>query len=446
GKRAWIYPQMPKGFLYELRKKFTLIYLIVFFALPFIKINGHPLFMLNVIERKFILFGYIFWPQDFVIFGLAMVTGIIFIALFTVAFGRVFCGWACPQTIFMETVFRRIEYWIEGNATQQKRLNNSPWNKNKIIKKGSKYILFYLISFAISITFLAYILGVDEMATLITKPLDENIGLLTGLIIFASIFYFVFAWFREQACLVVCPYGRLQGVLLDKNSIVVAYDYVRGEPRGKLKKSAEPIDKGDCVDCFQCVKVCPTGIDIRNGTQLECVNCTACIDACDHMMESVNKPKGLIRYDSEAGIKEGKKLTFTPRLKFYTTVLILLLGILTTLIVTRPDVDAVVMRTPGMLFQEQPNNQLSNLYNIKIVNKTFKDILVTVQLQDIDGAIKMVGKNELIVNKESIVSGTFFVMIDKNKLKQRKTNFTVLLIKDGKIIETAKTNFMAPIY
>ena len=311
GKRNFINPKKPKGRLYNLRTRFSIFYLIVFFALPFIKVNGEPLLMLNVLERKFIIFGMVFWPQDFFIFGIAMLTFVVFIILFTVVFGRVFCGWACPQTIFMEMVFRKIEYWIDGDSAKQKQLKAMPWNVEKSTKRIAKFIIFFSISFIIANFFLAYLIGMDQLLGYLEAP-AAHVGTLISLLIFTSVFFFVYWWFREQACLVVCPYGRLQGVLLDKNSIVVAYDHKRGEARGKLKKQddhdckcidckddgacknlnekiAAIAPQGDCIDCFACVRVCPTGIDIRNGTQLECVNCTACIDACDAIMTKHQK-------------------------------------------------------------------------------------------------------------------------------------------------------------
>ncbi len=298
GKREWIYPQQPKGKLYNARTIVGMVCLALMFGVPFIKVNGNPLLLFNIFERKFILFGLTFWPQDFFLLGLTMITFIVFIVLFTILFGRVWCGWTCPQTVFMEILFRRIEYWIEGDASHQKMLNKGPWNREKILKKTTKRLVFFILSFIIANTFLAYVISIDKLWIIISEPVALHIKGLSSLLVLTGVFYSVYAYFREQVCIVICPYGRLQGVLLDKKSLVVAYDYERGEPRAKIKKN-ETRTKGDCIDCNQCVKVCPTGIDIRNGTQLECINCTACIDVCNHMMTSVGLPEGLIRLDSE---------------------------------------------------------------------------------------------------------------------------------------------------
>ena len=226
GKRNFINPKKPKGHYYDLRTWFSLCYLLVFFGIPFIKFHDEPLVMINILERKFIIFGMIFWPQDFFIFGIAMLTFVVFIILFTVVFGRVFCGWACPQTIFMEMVFRKIEYWIDGDFTKQKRLREMPWNGEKIRKRLSKFIIFFGLSFIIANFFLAYLIGVDQLLGYLQNP-GANAGTLVSLLIFTSVFFFVYWWFREQACIVVCPYGRLQGVMLDKNSIIaVSYTHL----------------------------------------------------------------------------------------------------------------------------------------------------------------------------------------------------------------------------
>jgi cytochrome c oxidase accessory protein FixG len=231
--------------------------------------------------------------------------------------------------------------------------------------------------------------------------------------------------------------------MTDKNSILVAYDYIRGEPRGKFKKK-ERTDKGDCIDCMQCVKVCPVGIDIRNGTQLECTNCTACIDACDFMMENIEKPKGLIRFASENNIANKEKLRFTPRIIMYSCVLVALIGFLVVLLATRQDVDATILRTPGMLFQKQENDMISNLYNIKLINKTHTDVPVTLKLRITNGKIKMIGK-EMVIRGETKAESEFFIFLPRASIKERKTVLLVDVYSGDKKIETVKTSFLGPV-
>ncbi|NSL89383.1 cytochrome c oxidase accessory protein CcoG [Chitinophaga sp. Mgbs1] len=444
GKRNWIFAQRPKGRWYNLRSFVSLFYFSVFFSLPFISINGRPLFLLNITEGKFILFGAIFWPQDFFIFGLAMVAFILFIVLFTMAFGRLFCGWMCPQTIFMEMLFRRIEYWIEGDAAAQRVLAKQPWNTDKIIRKTSKHLIFYALSFLIANIFLAYIIGAKALQQIITDPLSRHTGGFIAILIFSGVFYGVFAFLREQVCTIVCPYGRLQGVLLDKNSLLVAYDYQRGEPRGRFRKD-ESRALGDCIDCAQCVKVCPTGIDIRNGTQLECTNCTACIDACDRMMEKTGRPKGLIRYASENGIAKKEPFHFTTRLKIYAGILTLLLGIITFMLMSRKPVSGTVMRTAGMLYQERGTDSLTNLYRIKLINKTTTPIPLVLKLEDEAGKIEMVGHPAITVKAEGQGEGAFFIVMPRNALHNRKSALQIGIYQDNKRIAGMRTTFLGPV-
>ena len=446
GKRVWVYPKKPQGKFYNARTWVSIVLLIVLFGGPFVRINGEPLLMLNVLERKFVIFGQVFWPQDFYLFVLAMITLVIFIVLFTAVYGRLFCGWVCPQTIFMEMVFRKIEYWIEGDYTAQRALDRREWDQNKIVKKTSKHLIFFAISFLIANTFLAYIIGSEALIEIITDPPGEHLAGLGAILVFTGAFYFVFARLREQVCISICPYGRLQGVLLDRQSTVVAYDYRRGEPRGKFRKNEDrdAVGKGDCIECQQCVHVCPTGIDIRNGTQLECVNCTACIDACDAIMEKVDLPKGLIRYASEAGIAEGKEKHWTARNIAYTVVLVLLTGAMVALLALRTDVETSILRTPGMLYQEQENNQISNLYNIKIINKTNEGLPIRLELLGEAGELRMVGNDDLFVERQGVAQGAIFLMFDRRDIQQMKTEVEVGVYSGDELLETVKTSFLGP--
>ena len=450
GKRSWVYPKKPVGKLYEYRKLVSYVLLIFLFGAPFIHINGNQFLMFNVLERRFNIFGFPFWPQDFHLFVIIMITGVVFVVLFTVAFGRLFCGWICPQTIFMEMVFRRIEYWIEGDRGKQMRLDKMPWNAEKLRKRSIKWSIFFVISFLIANVFLAYLIGSERLIQYITDGPANHLGTLISLLIFTSVFYFVFAWFREQVCIIVCPYGRLQGVLLDNKSIVVAYDHKRGEKeagRAKFKKSEDraATGKGDCIDCSQCVQVCPTGIDIRNGTQLECVNCTACIDACNQMMEAVNLPKDLIRYASEEHIEKKSKFTFNARLKGYTAVLVILLGVLTGMLFLRNDVEATVLRLPGQLYEHKGEGIISNVYTYKLINKTTKEIPeVHFELISHKGIIRVVSHDRIQVPEQGLAEGTLFIEVDSHELEDEKEKLKIGVYSEDQLIETTTTVFLGP--
>ncbi len=449
GKRNFIFPKKPKGKLYNYRTYVSWFLLAIMILAPFIKINGNQFLLFNVIERKFHIFGFPFWPQDFHLLVISLLLSVVFIILFTVVFGRIFCGWMCPQTIFMEMVFRKVEYLIEGDRTKQIKLEKQAWNAEKIRKRILKWTSFFIISFIISNVFLAYIIGSDEVLQYITQGLLANLSTLVNLLIFTLVFYFIFAWFREQVCIIVCPYGRLQGVLLDDKSINVAYDFVRGEGnhgRKKLRKdeNREELGHGDCIDCDQCVQVCPTGIDIRNGTQLECINCTACIDACDDIMDRIGFDRGLIRYASEDDIEKGEKFKFTPRLMAYSTILTILVGVLLAMIFLRNDVEATILRLPGQTFQSTEST-IKNVYTVKLINKTTKDIEdVVIKLISHKGEIEMVG-GHLNVKKQGLKEGTLFIEINKKDLLSSKEKLKIGIYSNGELIETTSTNFAGPL-
>jgi cytochrome c oxidase accessory protein FixG len=445
GKRRWIYPKSITGRYERLRTALAVALLAFLFAAPWVKIDGHPLLLFNVLERKFVLFAQPFWPQDFHLFVLGFLTTVLFIVLFTVAYGRIFCGWVCPQTIFMEHVFRRIEHWIEGNDIQQRKLDQAPWTTPKIARKTLKHVVFYGISFAIGNTFLMYLIGSDAWLRLVTEPPAQNLAGLSGMLAFSFAFYFVFSRFREQVCIIACPYGRLQGVLLDPQSIVVAYDYRRGEPRGKLSKQASSEPRGDCIDCKLCVAVCPTGIDIRNGTQLECINCTACIDACDSIMDRIGKPRGLVRYASDAQIRTGTPFRFTRRMWAYSIILAVLATTLVTLLVTRSEFELTVLRVPGTLYSKRADGAITNVYKYQLVNKTTRPYDLELRLRYPQASLAMLRADPVIhAGAESLAEGMFIVSIPPEHLKATKTKLEVEVVSGGKVIDRTATNFTGP--
>lgn len=443
GKRVWIYPRKPHGPLTTKRNLVSLLLLGFFFLAPFIRVNDQPLLLFNALEQRFIIFGFSFWPQDFDLIVLAVLSLIIFIILFTAIWGRIWCGWTCPQTVFMEMVFRKIEYLLEGDAKHQIALNKAPWTFTKIRIKILKHAIFFTLAFIIGNVFLAYIIGSDALIIIITDPLAQHIGGLIAMIIFSGVFYWIFAFFREQVCTMVCPYGRLQGVLLDSNSIVVAYDFKRGEPRGRFSKKTPRDNLGDCINCFQCVTVCPTGIDIRDGTQLECINCTACIDACNAVMNKVRLPTGLIRYASYNSIRSGTKIKATPRLVGYFLILLLLLSLTCFMMFTRSQLETTILRTPGVLYQETPEGNIVNLYNIKILNKSSHEKRITLRLKSPAGSIKMVA-GDLSVAKKNLVQSAFFIEISKSNIRFVNTPVIIDVYDGNEFLKEIQTSFIGP--
>ncbi|MCX2477231.1 cytochrome c oxidase accessory protein CcoG [Pedobacter sp. MC2016-05] len=438
---GFIYPKKPSGKLYSYRKWVSYVLLACLFSFPFLKFRGEQLVLLNFIERKFVFFGLLFTPQDFFLFALAMLIFIVFIICFTVILGRLWCGWLCPQTIFMEMVFRRIEYLIEGDANRQHKLDAQEWNAEKVMKKLSKHLIFLFISFLIANLFLAYIIGSDHLYKIITEPVNQHLSGFLFIWIFTLVFYFVFAYLREVVCTVICPYGRLQGVLLDNQSLVVAYNVNRGEPRSHLNKNADQ-PRGDCIDCGLCVQVCPTGIDIRVGTQLECVNCTACIDACNEVMLKIGKPKNLIGFFNNDYIERNIPFKISFKSYAYAALLFAMLLVLSSLVYRRQLVQTTVLRASGTLFQTRPNNMVSNLYNAEFINKTNKPIKFVFRSKNKSDQIQFI-QNTTQLPGEGTVEITFFLIRKTSDIKQYKSDAKFELLVDNEVISTASTTFFA---
>ncbi len=448
GRRTWIYPRKVRGRFFRARTLLSWLLLAVMFIGPFIRINGNPLLLINVVERKFVILGQIFWPQDMIMFAVALLVFITGIIIFTAAYGRLWCGWTCPQTVLMEMVFRKIEYLIEGDGHQQRALDKALWTAEKAIKKTAKHAIFFGLSFIIGNTLLAYIIGYEQLFQIVTDRPAKHLQGLTAMILFTLVFYAIFARFREQACTFICPYGRLQSTLLDENSIVVAYDYKRGEKRGPLHRGQSfeqrrAAGNGDCIACRQCVTVCPTGIDIRNGTQMECVHCTACIDACDDVMDRIGRPRGLIRYASLNGIERGERLKMTPRLMGYTVVLLVLGLVFAFLLLTRSDVQTTILRAQGALFQKMPDGRYSNLYTVRVVNKTSRDIPIELKLEKSAGSLQVMGE-PIVAPPQKSAETSVLIELEPSAMKPGTTPIVVGVYSQGRRLETLKTGFIGP--
>lgn len=446
GRRVGFFPKRPRGRFYNRRVAVSWVLLLIFFGLPWIKVNGDPLFLFNVLERKFILFGQVFWPQDFILVALLGVGLFVSVFLFTTVFGRIWCGWTCPQTIFLEMVYRRIEFWIEGDSAAQKRLDRQDWSWDKIKKRSLKQTIFVVIAFLVSNTVLAYVIGMDQVLSYVIEGPAEHL-LLFGLVLAnTAAFYLVFAWFREQACIYVCPYGRLQGVMLHKKTLVISYDHVRGEPRGKVKAKEKNPELGDCIDCRQCVAVCPTGIDIRHGTQLECVNCTACIDACDTIMDKVGRPRGLVRYASEEQIETGKPYKLDPLSYVYMGILAGIFVLFTVLLIRTGDLKVTMLRAPGQTYTMTPDGNVTNLYSVKVLNKDKDDMELSFRLHGKTGETRVLGAEALAVPGGEMADGNLIVELPADQLEGLSFDLEIEVLDGDRVVETLTTKFNGPMF
>ncbi len=372
GSRPFLYPADTHGRFTRARKLSALGLIAFYLSLPWIKINGYPAVFLDVAERRFHLFGVTLAFQDLWLLFF-VITGLGFSLFFVTALlGRVWCGWACPHTVFLDHVYRRIERWIEGDAVRRRALQAAPLSAGKLFKSVLKHGLYVLVSAAITHLFLAYFVSLPEVWTMVSAAPGEHWSAFVFIVIATGALYFNFAWFREQLCIVICPYGRLQSALIDDHSLVIGYDTTRGEPRRQLAPAgaagAAPLKEGDCVSCNRCVNVCPTGIDIRQGLQMECIGCTACIDACDDVMTRVGRPRGLIRYDSQKAFVGGRTRWLRPRTVIYGALLLIGAGVATWALTSVKPANFGVTRMTGAPYIVDTTT-VRNQFMVRIVNK-----------------------------------------------------------------------------
>ncbi|MDG0816013.1 cytochrome c oxidase accessory protein CcoG [Bdellovibrio svalbardensis] len=438
GDRLGIIPAEVRGFYRKHRTWTQLVLLVIFLGLPWTTIQGRQTILLNIPDREFALFGMLFKSHDapLIFFILAFVT--LGLAFVTSIWGRVWCGWACPQTVFIDAIYRRIELWTEGPYLKRRQLQASPMTMEKFLKSGSKWFLFVVVSSLIAHSFMAYFVGAKNLIQMIQNPPDENLTYFILVSAFTGLILFDFAWFREQFCVIMCPYGRIQSLLLDQKSLAIVYDVKRGEPRKAPNVPKE--QQGDCVACNRCVQVCPTGIDIRNGLQMECIACTACADACDEIMEKVKKPKGLIRYDT---LDFSKISLFRPRSMIYMAALIVLAAGLTYAISSREPVHIAILRGQGLPYSYVKNEQgeevILNQFKIHIQNQGTADALYRLELPPdllAKGVQLTVGENPLTLRQDESHEWYFFIRVSPLLMQQNSGQ-----LKTRIILEDLKSSF-----
>ncbi len=392
GSRNFLRPADTKGTFTTWRRITAIFLIIIYVGLPWIKIGGYPAVFFDLTVRRFHLFGLTFAAQDFWL-AFFLVSGLGFgLFLITSVLGRVWCGWTCPHTVFLEHVYRRIERWLEGSVANQKKLDKMGWGETeKLVKRGSKHVIFILLSLLISHVFVSYFISIPGLYDWVSSNPKDHWGGFLFVFIMSGIIYFNFAWFREQLCLAICPYGRLQSALIDDDSIIIGYDEERGEPRGKPRKEGV----GDCIDCKRCITVCPTGIDIRQGLQMECVGCSNCIDACNAIMTKLGRPKGLIRYDSLNGLKGKGRRILRPRFFIYLFFMLVGVGAMTYAFTSIDSAYMLVTRMTGSSFY-QTESTIRNQYNVRIVNKTDETQVFNIHVDSPNHEITKLGDTEHI--------------------------------------------------
>lgn len=404
GHRVYVHPQEVSGKWTRLRKKIYWILIGIYLILPWIRIDGQQLILLDLPAREFYIFGTTFYGHDGPLLIFLLGGFLVFIAFITAFLGRVWCGYACPQTVFIDSIYRVIDRLVEGSARKRQKLDAAPWSFEKVWKRSIKWLLFLLVSLHIVHSGLGYFVGTHELLAISMHAPSEHMSLFITMLVCTAIILIDFGWFREQFCIIACPYGRFQSIAMDENSLIVAYDEKRGEPRRRTKGITKE-QEGDCVNCNRCVQVCPTGIDIRNGLQMECIACTMCIDACDEIMEKVNKPAGLIRYTTEYKL-QGQKGKISPRVWVYLTLFLLLqVGLVFSLNI-RGGLKTQLLRAGQVPFQqiERVNQEKLIVNHYKLEMRYYEDKALELTL---------IAKDPLTRNKIQIISPEYPIEIKK---------------------------------
>jgi cytochrome c oxidase accessory protein FixG len=442
GSRFIIHPADAKGRFKAWRRITASLLIGIYLLLPWIPVNGYPAVFLDVLERRFHLFGITLAAQDmWLLFFL--VSGLAFLLFYITAFlGRIWCGWACPQTVFLEHVYRRVERWIEGDAPARRQLDAAPWDGWKLLKRALKHGIYILISGGIAHLFLAYFISIPQLWSWMHTAPTEHWGAFVFVFAATAAIYLNFTWFREQLCIVICPYGRFQSALIDDDTLNVAYDYERGNPPGHVKDEAA----GDCIDCKRCVQVCPTGIDIRQGLQLECIGCAACIDACDSIMDKVKRPRGLIRYASDRNLTGHATRWIRPRTILYTALLLLGISVAGFAFTSMENVVAMTTRMPGAPFYVT-DTHIRNQYQVRLVNKSTEDtrFTVAVQASGLTVPVEASGFEEgaLLAPMEER-NGTFVVQVNREAYEGAFSMIIQIEAQPGGARITREVEFLGP--
>lgn len=436
GHRVYLYPEDVKGKWKDRKNVLSWFLILLYLVLPWIYVNGKPFLMLDIFRREFSFAGFTFHGVEPVLIFLLVASALFLIGFITSLYGRIWCGWACPQTVFIQSIFMKVETFIEGKARKRREEDKGPMTWKRFSKRSLKWIVFFIISSHIAHTFMGYFVGPRELLFMTLKSPVENWGFFVSISTLTAIFLLDFGWFREQFCIIACPYGRMQSVIMDENSLVIAYDAKRGEPRR---------NGGDCINCYNCVKVCPTGIDIRRGTQMECIACTHCIDACDDIMIKIKKPTGLIRYGSENELAGKKRNVFTLRSGLYLSVTVLLASTFVYFLVASTNLQLVFLRSK-IPYRVIDSVTIMNQFQVKVTHQGSEQFRVRFE-SEVPGVQIVSNAGSTLINKAEMKM-MLFVKFPKAILISGETKIVIKAIDSdsNEVLNQKEVSLAGPIH